>query len=298
VRKIFQLYRGCFSREDIEREARAISNLCNGAHANLVTIYRHGWINKTYYYIDMELFDKNLDCYIIGDPGDPVVRCPKHPRYLFDERFPVWWRTTENMRVMLQIASGVAFIHKNNYIHRDLKPKNSIMPPFDFLLTPLVLHSQISGIWKISDVEFTTDINPYSDRGISSKYSWGSGAYRAPELVVGDDEEHYSSKSDIWALGCILFEMFMRRRAFSCDGEVVQVKRFGVVHKQIRRIAIPEVNGCDDCTNDLGNFKKQMPLLNEINERLKAMMSVEEKDRPSARDLLESWKKWDERLTD
>jgi serine/threonine protein kinase len=116
------------SKEDIEREARAVGALCNGAHANLVTIYRQGWLDLTYYYIDMEFCDMTLDEFIRGNSDSLALRCPVHPEFLFNEALPAWWKTTENLKVLSQITSGLAFIHKNNYVHRDLKPANSTFP--------------------------------------------------------------------------------------------------------------------------------------------------------------------------
>lgn len=53
--------------------------------------------------------------------------------------------------------------------------------------------------------------------GITS-YSRGVNGYRAPELL--QKESRYSTRSDIWSLGCIAYEIVTRRKAFDTDFDV------------------------------------------------------------------------------
>lgn len=52
----------------------------------------------------------------------------------------------------------------------------------------------------------------------STKYSRGTSGYRAPELLT--DNPVYNNKVDIWAWGCILYELWMYRKPFSGDWAV------------------------------------------------------------------------------
>ena len=81
-----------------------------------------------------------------------------------------------------------------------------------------VLYSSTSDLWKICD--FATTGEGTSHSAITTEYARGVPGYRAPELLPQDPK--YSNKSDIWALGCILYEMLTRRRAFSSDFQVYQ----------------------------------------------------------------------------
>ena len=88
-----------------------------------------------------------------------------------------------------QICHGISYLHQQDIIHRDLKPANI-----------LVNSNQIC---KITDFglsrKMTTDkTKPFTPRV-------GSGSYRAPEIIAGTGD--YDSAIDIWALGCILFQM-------------------------------------------------------------------------------------------
>ena len=53
----------------------------------------------------------------------------------------------------------------------------------------------------------------------TTRYSRGTPCYRAPELIQNDIEplSKYTNKVDIWALGCILFELLFAKKAFASD---------------------------------------------------------------------------------
>jgi len=59
-----------------------------------------------------------------------------------------------------------------------------------------------------------------SKRAHTTKYSRGTPGYRAPELVEEVIVNKYTNKVDIWAIGCILYEIVFQRKAFSSDFEV------------------------------------------------------------------------------
>ena len=106
----------------VSNEVRALLKFCHPAtHSNIITILRHGPLaNSTYYFIDMELCDFNLNTYIeelwTPTPDDERLGfLPDEP----NRRMRYVWT------IMSQIASGVTHIHSHKVIHRDLKPQNS-----------------------------------------------------------------------------------------------------------------------------------------------------------------------------
>jgi|SRR5579871_6211129 len=115
------------TRQEIEQEAAAITALAHGGHENLIQILRHGWLDpeESIYFIDMELCDRNLSSFI-EEPLDSASSCPDHPGYLKDEDPPIWWRSSEIMRINFQLANGTEYIHRRDMVHRDLKPNNGI----------------------------------------------------------------------------------------------------------------------------------------------------------------------------
>lgn len=102
--------------ETIQNEVRAINKLCKpGGNRNIVAVLRQGEVRfAAFHYIDMELCDQNLEQYIYQD------------RTGSGEHFTM----LEVWTVMVQIANGVAFIHEQGEVHRDLKPRNSIYPRY------------------------------------------------------------------------------------------------------------------------------------------------------------------------
>ncbi len=94
-------------------------------HENLVQVYRQGTLESPVYpyYLDMELCTFNLHDYIYNPNRcvdqatlPPQVRATSIPNR--DEPDTVW-------AIMEQVSSGIAFMHLNHHVHRDVKPANS-----------------------------------------------------------------------------------------------------------------------------------------------------------------------------
>jgi serine/threonine protein kinase len=78
----------------------------------------------------------------------------------------------------------------------------------------LVLYSRKDAIWKIGDFGFTSVGSSQSIRYSSN--ARGTPGYRAPELLQGE-RGSFNNKADIWAMGCILFELAAGKKAFEND---------------------------------------------------------------------------------
>ncbi|NXL38906.1 ICK kinase, partial [Glaucidium brasilianum] len=102
--------------------------------------------------------------------------------------------------IMYQILQGLAFIHKNGFFHRDLKPENLLC------MGPELV--------KIADFGLAREIRsrpPYTDY-VSTRW------YRAPEVLLRSTS--YSSPIDIWAVGCIMAEVYTLRPLFPGASEI------------------------------------------------------------------------------
>jgi serine/threonine protein kinase len=51
----------------------------------------------------------------------------------------------------------------------------------------------------------------------------GTPGYRAPELINHEERKEYSEKLDVWAMGCIFYEVLFRERAFRDDYEAKEL---------------------------------------------------------------------------
>lgn len=101
------------------------------------------------------------------------------------------------LKYFTQILLGLEYMHSLNIVHRDLKTQN-------------ILLNKKRTLIKLSDFGVSKQLNT---RSVASTLI-GTPNYLSPEMVEG---RSYNMKSDIWALGCVFYELFMLRRAF--DGE-------------------------------------------------------------------------------
>jgi serine/threonine protein kinase len=109
--------------EDVQNEIRAVEKLCKpGTHENLVALIRHGQLPPSYYFLDMELCDLNLEVWI----GKKWTAAMKGTVPYFTANPPPHIRMAHMWKIIMDITRGVAFIHDHGEIHRDLKPSNSI----------------------------------------------------------------------------------------------------------------------------------------------------------------------------
>lgn len=112
----------------------------------------------------------------------------------------------EIQSLIQQILMGVAYVHKNGFFHRDLKPEN------------LLINNSPSGpIIKICDFGQAREIRstpPYTEY-IATRW------YRAPECLLRSNV--YSSPVDIFAVGCIMAELYLSRPLFPGSSESDQL---------------------------------------------------------------------------
>ncbi|KAM0327250.1 hypothetical protein ACHAQA_006385 [Verticillium albo-atrum] len=103
-----------------------------------------------------------------------------------------------------QILNGLAYLHREGILHRDLKADNILL--------------DLDGTCKISDfgISKKTD-NIYGND--KSNNMQGSVFWMAPE-VIRSEGTGYSAKVDIWSLGCVVLEMFAGRRPWSKEEAV------------------------------------------------------------------------------
>ncbi|XP_069014036.1 serine/threonine-protein kinase MAK-like [Embiotoca jacksoni] len=119
-----------------------------------------------------------------------------------------------------QILQGLSFIHKHGYFHRDMKPENLLC------MGPELV--------KIADFGLAREIRsqpPYTDY-VSTRW------YRAPEVLLKSSS--YSSPIDIWAVGCIMAELYTLRPLFPGNSEVDEIFKICRVLGTLKKSDWPE----------------------------------------------------------
>ena len=127
-------------------------------------------------------------------------------------------REQQAIRLTRQVCSGLAYIHNNGIVHGDLKPENILLDK--------------NGHAKITDLGISLKVTPgsrtwkrwlkrHADRREGRA---GTALYMAPELWDGNSA---SVQSDIYALGCVLYEMVTGHPPFESADE----EELGHLHK-------------------------------------------------------------------
>ena len=158
-------------------EAQSAASL---AHPNIVSIYDVGTENNIYYIV-MELIQG------------------KTLKQIIDEDGVLPWKWALN--VAIQIASALEVAHKNNIIHRDIKPHNIIITE--------------DGVAKVTDFGIAKAVSNSTITAFGTTI--GSVHYFSPEHARGG---YTDAKSDLYSLGVVMYEMLTGRVPFDADTPV------------------------------------------------------------------------------
>jgi serine/threonine-protein kinase len=173
-------------RQRFEREARALSVL---AHPNVVSVTDSG-IDRGVPFLVMELLQGKTLADLIKEGPLPL------------------WRALDIAR---QLLRGLAFAHGKGIVHRDLKPDNLYLVPDDSAAGGIRVKVLDFGIAKLRD-----DLSGGMAKTQAGSFM-GTPPYMSPEQCRGitDSVDH---RTDVYAMGIILFEMLCGAPPFVSEG--------------------------------------------------------------------------------
>ena len=119
----------------------------------------------------------------------------------------------EALGIAKQIAEGLEAAHEHEIIHRDLKPANIKMRPDGAVkILDFGLAKALSADTTAPSVALTNSPTLTSPVAMTSVGTiLGTAAYMSPEQARGKPVD---KRADIWAFGCVLYEMFTSKKAF------------------------------------------------------------------------------------
>lgn len=126
---------------------------------------------------------------------------------LYDEQKQLGKKLSDdlNKSIFWQTANSLQYCHRNGFFHRDLKPEN------------LLISDQ--NVIKLADFGLAREIRsrpPYTDY-VSTRW------YRAPEILLRST--NYNSPVDVFALGCIMAELYEGKPLFPGTSEIDQLHK-------------------------------------------------------------------------
>lgn len=183
--------RGARGRRRIEREVEIAAGL---RHPNIVTVYHSAVLPDGRYALAMEFVDGlTLDLWArsVDEAAEPT-------REGYREA------VRAKLRAMSAVCEAVQYAHHNGVIHRDLKPANVIVGGDG---TPRVVDFGIA--------RRTTHAHTITRTGAFA----GTLAYASPEQVSGTADA-VDTRSDVYSLGLILYELLAMRRPYDTEGSL------------------------------------------------------------------------------
>ena len=143
----------------------------------------------------------------------------------------------EALKIALQICEGLEAAHEKGIIHRDLKPANiKITPEGEVKILDFGLAKALDGETPVSDLSHSPTI---THAATQAGVILGTAAYMSPEQARGKPVD---KRTDIWAFGCVLYEMLTAKKAFGGDGsdETVSDVLASVLAREPDWEALPE----------------------------------------------------------
>ena len=180
-----------------------VASSCYKSHATIIVTLKHAWNgSKLNFNLFIDFFSSFLP-----------LSCSSRDK-------PFSEPIIKN--ILYQILQGLNYMHKHGFFHRDMKPENLLCNGPDVI--------------KIADFGLARETRsrpPYTDY-VSTRW------YRAPEVLLRST--NYSSPIDLWAVGCIMVEIYTLQPLFPGRSEIDQIFRICSILGTPNKVSFPVEN--------------------------------------------------------
>ncbi len=179
--------------ERFRREAQSAANL---NHPNIVSVYDWGRSNNTYF-MAMEYVPGRTLADALSDVGSISA--------------------SKAAEVGIEVAAALSFAHRNNVVHRDIKPGNILIGS--------------NGQLKVADFGIARALGSAAESGLTAHGAvMGTAAYFSPEQAQGGQPD---PRSDLYSLGIVLYEMVGGQIPFTGETPIA------IAYKQVHEAPTP-----------------------------------------------------------
>ena len=206
-----EFFEGEERRQRFEREARLLAAL---NHPGIAAVYSFEEISGRHILV-MELVE-----------GDDLAQRISSGALSLDE----------SLSYARQIAEALEAAHEKGIVHRDLKPANvRVTHDGRVKLLDFGLAKMFEGDGGPGSAPSVTHSPTLTARATAAGVILGTAAYMSPEQARG---KPLDKRTDVWAFGCVLYEMLTGRRAF--EGETVSDTLAAVLKEEPNWAVLPE----------------------------------------------------------
>jgi eukaryotic-like serine/threonine-protein kinase len=171
-----------------ERFLREIKMAAGLTHPHILPVYDSGQAEGLLFYVMPNMEGRSL-----------------RERLETEKQLPL----DEALRITREVATALDYAHRNRVIHRDIKPENILFQEGNAMVADFGIGKALSGSAGVTQTGLAV----------------GTPAYMSPEQAMGEQE--IDGKSDIYSLGCVLYEMLTGEVPFTGPTpQAIMTKRF------------------------------------------------------------------------
>jgi dual specificity tyrosine-phosphorylation-regulated kinase 2/3/4 len=243
---------------NIYNEIEILKSLKKKEENNITKIFEYFFFRKDLYIV-LKLYNITLHEYIYNHKNN---------------------RVDLNLNYIKQLTKSIDFLNKNNIIHGDIKPNNIVFK--DSSLETIILID-------FGNSCFSNNIDYRTSHKIQTIY------YRAPEIIINNlcnTKIEYNYKIDVWSLGCIIYELFYKKRLFDSGKNLELFVNYNIIFDHPKISLLKKLKELHKYYDDI-DYPSYIKLNNVIYGFKKKNFIKKHQDKPDIIELVLRCCEWD-----